>query len=60
MELKDLITVCGQLGFPAVVALYLLVRFERKLGDLTTAIQRVTIVCERIEARDSNNRKEVA
>ena len=32
----------GNLGFPIVVAFYLLIRFERKIDNLTEAINTMT------------------
>ncbi|MCQ6281044.1 YvrJ family protein [Bacillus sp. EB600] len=32
----------GNLGFPIVVAFYLLIRFERKIDNLTEAINKMT------------------
>lgn len=39
--MQDLLLQVGNYGFPMVVAIYLLVRVERKLDDLTGAINRL-------------------
>ena len=53
--MDDLLKAFSQLGFPAAVAVYLLVRFEQRLSELTAAIQKVALVCERIEAREGRD-----
>lgn len=47
--MEDTIKLAGTYGFPMVVALYLLVRFEQRLSELTAAIQKVCVICERME-----------
>lgn len=49
--MEESLKLAGTYGFPMVVALYLLVRLEQKLTDLTTAIQKVCIICERWEEK---------
>jgi len=39
--MEDILVKFGNFGFPAVVALYLLVRVEQKLDALTLAITRL-------------------
>lgn len=54
-----LLQAVSTVGFPAVVAGYLLVRTEQRLTDLAGAVERLAIICERLEARrdatSSNN-----
>ena len=52
--MDDMLKAFSQLGFPAAVAVYLLVRFEKRLVELTAAIQKVAIVCERIEMKEGS------
>lgn len=49
--MEEVVKSAGQFGFPAVVSLYLLVRFEQRISALTEAIQRVCIICERLEPK---------
>ncbi|MGE5454796.1 MAG: YvrJ family protein [Methylocystaceae bacterium] len=39
MTAETLLTYAGNLGFPALLAIYLLVRFEAKLDNLTRSIE---------------------
>lgn len=41
MTADTLLTYAGNLGFPALLAVYLLVRFEAKLDNLIRAIERL-------------------
>ncbi|MGE5380031.1 MAG: YvrJ family protein [Methylocystaceae bacterium] len=41
MTAETLLTYAGNFGFPALLAVYLLVRFEAKLDNLTRAIERL-------------------
>ena len=47
--MEETLKLAGTYGFPMVVALYLLIRIEQRMGELTQAIQKVCYVCERIE-----------
>lgn len=47
--MEETLKLAGTYGFPMVVALYLLIRVEQRMSELTQAIQRVCYVCERIE-----------
>ncbi len=38
MSEVDLATLIANLGFPIVITLYLLIRFEKKISDLSEAI----------------------
>lgn len=46
--LKDIITEVQNVGFPIVIAIYLLVRMEAKLDQLTTSITTLSNVVERV------------
>lgn len=46
MELEPLLTSIMQAGFPAVVAIYLLVRFEAKLDTLADVINDLKCTIE--------------
>lgn len=52
--MEETLKLAGTYGFPMVVAFYLLVRFEQRLSDLTTAIQKVCVICERLEERSDS------
>ncbi|SDK27143.1 YvrJ family protein [Sediminibacillus albus] len=39
-----LVTLLGNHGFPVVLAMYLLIRFEKKISDLSVAIQKLSNV----------------
>lgn len=39
--MEDLLMQAGNIGFPIVVSIYLLVRIEKKLDDLTAAISNL-------------------
>lgn len=39
MELETILVLIGNFGFPIVIALYLLLRFEKKIDDLSFAIR---------------------
>ena len=47
--MEEMLKVAGTYGFSTAVAIYLLVRLEQRMSELTQAIQRVCYVCERIE-----------
>lgn len=42
--------IVGNLGFPAAVAMFLLIRLEEKLATLGECIKRLTVAVERMEA----------
>jgi len=46
-EMEMIFTQVGNFGFPMVVAIYLLVRVEKKLDELTIAINELGRVVER-------------
>lgn len=45
--MEELITQIGNVGFPIVVSMYLLVRIEGKMSDLTRSINKLTDVLEK-------------
>ena len=44
MEINDFINLIGNIGFPAVISLYVLVRLEKQLINLTTSINKLNII----------------
>lgn len=48
----DMVNLIGNVGFPIAVSLYLLVRIEGKLENLTKSINELTSVMTRLEAED--------
>ncbi|GMB09581.1 YvrJ-like protein [Thermolongibacillus altinsuensis] len=44
--MEDWLNLIGNLGFPIVVTFYLLVRFERKIDNLTEAINKIADIIE--------------
>lgn len=48
--MEAIFTQVGNFGFPMVVAIYLLVRVEKKLDDLTIAINDLGRVVEKHES----------
>ena len=51
--MEETLKLCGTYGFPMVVALYLLVRLEQRMTDLTRVIDRVCILVEKLENREA-------
>lgn len=45
--MNEILTQIGNYGFPMIVAVYLLVRIEKKLDDLTAAIAKLGEVINR-------------
>lgn len=45
--MEELINQIGNVGFPIVVSMYLLVRIEGKINDLTRSIDKLTDVLEK-------------
>ncbi len=54
--MEETLKLAGTYGFPMVVSLYLLVRLEQRLADLTAAIQKVCIICEQWEVKVDNEK----
>lgn len=50
MDLAALLSAVGAVGFPAVVALYLLVRVESRLRDLNHTLTENTIILRELRA----------
>ena len=44
--MEQWISLVGNVGFPIVVAFYLLIRFERKIDNLTDAINKMSDIME--------------
>lgn len=53
--MEESLKLAGTYGFPMVVALYLLIRFEHRLSELTAAIQKVCVICERLEEKEEKS-----
>jgi hypothetical protein len=52
--MSEIFTALGNFGFPIVVSIYLLVRFEKKLDDLTKVItENNTTTKELVKAIDN-------
>ncbi|OHY73348.1 YvrJ family protein [Priestia aryabhattai] len=49
VTLPVLISAVGNFGFPVILSLYLLIRFEKKIGDLTLAIQSLNEAANKVE-----------
>lgn len=45
--MEELISQIGNVGFPIVVSMYLLVRIEGKMNDLSRSIDKLTDVLEK-------------
>lgn len=41
VKMDEIITAIANVGFPTVVSIYLLVRFESRITDLTNSINRL-------------------
>ncbi|TYS58401.1 YvrJ family protein [Sutcliffiella horikoshii] len=41
MEMPLIVTILGNFGFPVMIAIYLLIRFEKRIENLTEAITRL-------------------
>ncbi|HWO76456.1 MAG TPA: YvrJ family protein [Bacillus sp. (in: firmicutes)] len=41
MEVPQVISILGNFGFPVMIAIYLLVRFEKRIEGLTEAITKL-------------------
>ena len=41
MDINQIITMMGNFGFPVVIAVYLLLRFEKKIEELTEKINDI-------------------
>lgn len=52
--MDELLKLCATYGFPAVVALYLLTRVDARLGELTTAVTKLSAVVDALEVLQKN------
>lgn len=52
MIFLDMVNLIGNVGFPIAVSLYLLVRIEGKLENLTNSINELTNVMTKLEKED--------
>lgn len=52
--MEETLKLAGTYGFPMVVALYLLVRSEQRMAELTLAIQKLCMICERLEEKGND------
>ncbi|MFB9758867.1 YvrJ family protein [Ectobacillus funiculus] len=50
--MEEWISLVGNVGFPIVVAFYLLIRFERKIDNLTDAINKMADIMEHRDKRE--------
>lgn len=49
MDINELVSLVGNVGFPVAVSTYLLVRLEKQIQSLTTSITRLnTIISARL------------
>ena len=55
--MEELITAASQVGFPILVSLLLLVRFEKKLDKLTDSINKLSDKVDKVEVLESYRRK---
>lgn len=53
--MEETLKLAGTYGFPMVVALYLLVRSEKRMAELTLVIQKLCVICERLEEKGNEN-----
>jgi len=51
-DIMDMVNLIGNVGFPIAVSLYLLVRIEGKLENLTNSINELTNVMTKLEKED--------
>jgi len=47
MDIQQIITILGNFGFPVVIAIYLLIRFEKRIENLTEAISQLQKIMNR-------------
>lgn len=51
MEIKDIITFIQSIGFPIFVAVYVLIRLEKALGQINDTLKDLIVQLERDNAR---------
>lgn len=44
MEVNELVTLIGNVGFPVVVSAYLLIRLEKQITGLSTSINKLNTI----------------
>lgn len=47
MDIQEIISILGNFGFPVVIAIYLLIRFEKRIENLTEAITQLQKIMNR-------------
>lgn len=47
MDIQQIISILGNFGFPVVIAIYLLIRFEKRIENLTEAISQLQKIMNR-------------
>ncbi len=44
MEINDLVTLIGNVGFPVAISAYLLIRLEKNIAGLTSSINKLNAI----------------
>ena len=44
MEINDLVTLLGNVGFPVAISAYLLIRLEKNIAGLTSSINKLNAI----------------
>ncbi len=62
MEINDLVTLIGNVGFPVAISAYLLIRLEKNIAGLTSSINKLnTIISTKLGVViDSGNDDKIA
>jgi len=55
--MDELITAASQIGFPILISLFLLVRFEKKLEELKYSIDKLSDKIEKLEIYETFSRR---
>ena len=55
--MEELITAASQVGFPILISLLLLVRFEKKIDKLTDSINKLSDKVDQVEVLENYRRK---
>jgi hypothetical protein len=50
--MEDALKAVGQYGFPMVIAMYLLIRIEKRMTELTQAITSICEMCEKVISKN--------
>ncbi|KAF0817707.1 MULTISPECIES: YvrJ family protein [unclassified Cytobacillus] len=48
INIAQIISIMGNFGFPVAIAIYLLIRFEKRIESLTTAITELQKIIKKI------------